>query len=363
MLWFILAQCFSTLLELVLLHHQTDRAKDLQILLLPRQLTIVQRKLDKPLRVSRAEKFSLALLAFNLKRSTGQSVRQLSDVIRMVRPATVLKWHRELVKRKWTYRHHSRAGRSRTTKEVECLVLQLARENDWGNGKIEGELLKLGYQISDETVANMLKRYGVPPRSQRRSSLSWRRLMTHYQHPLLACDCFTVETLFLKTLYVFFFIELGTRRVHSAGCTAHPTGAWVTQQARQMMGELDEREPSIRFLIRDNDQKFSHAFDTVFRSAGIHLIPIPYHAPNANAFAEHWIRSVREECLDKLLIINQAHLRHVMREYVAFFNTAHPHPDLAQQIPIPPANKETSGPVRCRHVLDGVIPDDYRDAA
>ncbi len=169
--------------------------------------------------------------------------------------------------------------------------------------------------------------------------------------------------MFLQTIYGLIFIEISHRRVHFAGCTAHPDNAWITQQARQVMWEIDEREPAIHFLIRDNDKKFSHAFDTVFRSAAIHVIPIPHHAPDANAFAERWIRSVREECLDKVLIINQAHLRRVMREYIAFFNTARPHQGINQQIPVPPASRAARGPVRCRKVLGGIIHDYYRDAA
>jgi putative transposase len=169
--------------------------------------------------------------------------------------------------------------------------------------------------------------------------------------------------LFLRTLYVLIFIEIGSRRVHFAGCTAHPDNAWITQQARQVMWELDEHEPAIHFLIRDNDKKFSDAFDMVFRSAGMHVIPIPPHAPNANAYAERWIRSVREECLDKVLILNQAHLRRVMREYIAFFNTARPHQGIDQQIPVPLASRATSDPVRCRKVLGGILHDYYRDAA
>ena len=219
-------------------------------------------------------------------------------------------------------------------------------------------------------VANILRRYGIPPVPERDTSPSWRHLMTHYRDQLLACDFFTIDTLFLQTIYGLILIEIGSRRVHFAGCTAHPDNAWITQQARQVMWKLDEREPAIHFLIRDNDKKFSHAFDTVFRSAGIHVIPIPHHAPNANAFAERWIRSVREECLDKVLhrrsclhIINQTHLRRVMGEYVAFFNTARPHQGINQQIPIPPASRPTSGPVCCRNVLGGIIHDYYRDAA
>ena len=174
---------------------------------------------------------------------------------------------------------------------------------------------------------------------------------------------FTVETLFLQTLYVLVFVEIGTRRVHFAGCTAHPDNAWVTQQARQVMWELADCEPGIRFLIRDNDKKFTEAFDTVFRSEGIDVIPTPVRAPNANAFTERWIRSVREECLDKLLIINQAHLRRVMGDYMAFFNTARPHQGLAQQIPVSKRDRANTGPVRCRAVLGGIIHDYHRDAA
>ena len=187
--------------------------------------------------------------------------------------------------------------------------------------------------------------------------------MTHYKDQLLACDFFAVETLFLQTLYVLIFVEIGTRRVHFAGCTAHPNKAWVTQQAHQVMWALEDRDPAIRFLIRDNDKKFTESFDTVFRSESIDVIPTPYRAPNANAYAERWIRSVREECLDKLLIINQAHLRRVMIEYIEFFNTARPHQGLDQQIPVPTIARETTGPVRCRKVLGGIIHDYYRDAA
>ncbi|HVO71399.1 MAG TPA: integrase core domain-containing protein [Aggregatilineaceae bacterium] len=187
--------------------------------------------------------------------------------------------------------------------------------------------------------------------------------MTHYRNQLLACDFFTVETLFLQTIYVLVFIEIGSRRVHFAGCTAHPNGAWVEQQARQLMWALADREPNVRFLIRDNDKKSTEAYDTVFRSEGIDVISTPARAPKANAFMERWIRSAREECLDKLLIINEAHLRRVMREYVAFFNTARPHQGLDQQIPIPKTSDHGNGPVRCRNVLGGIIRDYYRDAA
>jgi putative transposase len=312
MLWFILAQCFSTLLEIVLLRRQTDRTKDLQILLLRRQLAIVERKLDKPLRVSRAEKFALSLLAVKLKSTTGQTVKQLNDVVRIFQPETVLRWHRELVRRKWTFRNRARGGRPRTDVDLERLVMQLAEENDWGCGKLEGELLKLGYQLSDVTIANILKRHGMLPLPQRRSSLSWRHLMTHYQNQILACDFFTIETLFLQTIYVFFFIEVGSRQAYFAGCTTNPSGTWVTQQARQLFWQVDDRAQPLRFLLHDRDSKFTASFDAIFASEQMKVIYTPYRAPNANAYAERWVRSVREECVDKLLIFNEAHLQRVM---------------------------------------------------
>jgi hypothetical protein len=212
-------------------------------------------------------------------------------------------------------------------------------------------------------LGTILERHGIPPAPERSTSPRWLHLITHYKNQLLACDFFTVETLFLQTVYVLIFVELGTRRVHFAGCTAHPDNAWVTQQDRQVMWALEDRDHGIRFLIRDNDKKFTDAFDTVFRSEGIAVITAPFRAPNANSFAERWIRSVREECLDKLLIINQAHLRRVMCEYVEFFNTARPHQGIEQQIPIPQTDHLTHGSVRCRNVLGGIIYDYYRDTA
>jgi putative transposase len=363
MIWFMVMQVVSMLVELVRLGRQSESEKDLEILLLRRQLAIYERKQDRAPRLSRGEKLTLVVLATKLKTQTGRTIKSMGEVIRIVKPATLFSWHKQLVRLKWTYRQRNPGGRPRTDREIERLVVRLARENGWGFERIEGELLKLGYTISHETVGNILRRHGIPPVPERETSPSWRNLMTHYKEQLLACDFFTIETLFLQTIYVLVFIEIGRRRVHFAGCTAHPNGAWVEQQARQIMWELTEREPNIRFLIRDNDKKFTTAFDTVFRSEGMDVIPTPIRAPNANAFMERWIRSVREECLDKLLIINAAHLRRVMREYVEFFNAARPHQGLAQQIPVPKTSCQGNGQVRCRNVLGGIIHDYYRDAA
>jgi putative transposase len=362
MLWFCVWQVISTLMEFISLGRRSESNKALEILLLRRQLAIYERKKRRVPHLSRGEKLMLIVLATRLKARTGRTLKAMGDVMRIVKPATLFRWHSELVRHKWTYRHRT-VGRPRTDKDIEQLVLRLARENGWGYERIEGELLKLGYTISHETVGNILSRHGIPPAPDREPSPSWRHLKTHYKDQLLACDFFTVETLFLQTLYVFFFIEIGSRQVHFAGCTAHPNSAWVTQQARQVMWNLADREPSIRFLIRDNDQKFTQPFDMVFHSEGMAVIPTPYHAPNANAYAERVIRSIREECLDKLLIINQVHLHRVMREYTEFFNTARPHQGLEQRIPVPKVTPKITGPVGSRTVLGGILHDYYRDAA
>jgi putative transposase len=149
--------------------------------------------------------------------------------------------------------------------------------------------------------------------------------MAHYKDQVLACDFFTIESLFLKTIYVLFFIEISSRRVHLAGCTMHPNAAWVNQQVRQMVWKLEEQGIKIRFLLHDNDRKFTEMFDTIFQPIGTKVIHLPYRAPNCNAFAERWVRTVWEECLDKLLIINEVHLRRVMKEYIAHYNRIRPH--------------------------------------
>jgi putative transposase len=364
MSWFVVMQVFSILLEWLSLGRKIDREKDLEILLLRRQLAILERKQNKPLRVSRAEKLPLVILTTKLKSTTNRTTRQLSDVIRIFQPETVFKWHRELVRRKWTCRLKNRGGRPRIDKELERLVVKLARENnDWGNGRIEGECRKLGYDISDETVGSILARHGIPPAPERGSSPEWRHLMTHYKDQILACDFFTIETLFLKTIYCLFFIEVGSRRVHFAGCTMHPNGGWVNQQARQMVWKLEEQGIKIRFLLHDNDSKFIEVFDTIFRSIGIKVIHLPHRAPNSNAFAERWVRTVREECLDKLLIINQGHLRRVMKEYITHYNRHRPHQGIDQRSPISFSTPETYGEIHRRDVLGWIIHEYYREAA
>jgi transposase InsO family protein len=279
----------------------------------------------------------------------------------IVTPQTLLRWHRQLVRRKWT-RSKTRSGRPPFECRVRELVLRLARENPrWGYPRISGELLKLGVRVSPSTVRRLLLAAGLKPAS-RRAGPSWGEFLRQQAASTLACDFFTVETLTLRRYYVLFFIELGNRRVHLAGCTTNPTGCWVTQQARNLgFCGVFER---MRFLIHDRDSKFSGAFDEVFRSEGIRVIRTPIRAPQANAYAERFVRTARGECLDWLLILGRRHLEHVLSTYVTHDNCERPHRALAL---VPPeATSRGDRPAAAvieRHDLLGGLIHEYRAAA
>lgn len=360
--WFILVHVFTTWMSIISIGRLSEQEKELEILVLRHQLAILQRKCDKPVKPNRIEKMTLAVLTARLKQITHKTSSQLRDIIRIFQPETVIRWHRELVRRRWTYPHQSKGGRPRIDKELEDLILRFAQENPrWGYGKIEGELLKLDYKASQTTIRNVLDRHGILPAGVRSGSIGWRHLMSHYKDQILACDFFTLETIRLQTLYVLFFIELGSRRVHFAGITAHPNKIWLTQQARQLVWELDGRETPLRFLIHDNDRKFTDGFDTVFESEAFHIIHTPYQAPNANAYAERWVRTVREECLDLILVLNAAHLRRVLLEYIDdYYNVARPHQGIEQRTPLPRGQPIHTGTFRRRKVLGGILNDYYR---
>jgi putative transposase len=363
MIWFVFGRVFSTIISLIQLSRFSENDKDIEILILRHQLDVMVRQQNQPVRPNRVDKTILAVLTVQLKQASKRTISQLGEVIRIVRPETVIRWHRELVRRKWTYQSKNRGGRPRIKQEIENLIVRLALENlRWGYARIEGELLKLGVDVSITTVRNILDRNGILPAPVRFGSIGWRNLLRHYKDQLLACDFFTVETIFLHTVYVLVFIELGTRRVHLAGITSNPDGRWVAQQARQLVWEFEETDTSFRCLIRDNDKKYTAAFDTVFESSQIHIVPTPIQAPDANAYAERWVRTVREECLDHILIINETHLRRVLIEFLDYYNAHRPHQGLLQQSPIPrPAPAATGHVNRCK-ILGGII-NDYSRAS
>jgi putative transposase len=280
----------------------------------------------------------------------------------VVTPQTFLRWHRELVRRKWTQPRRS-PGRPPVDRRVRELVLRFARENPgWGYPRIAGELLKLGLRVSPSTIRRILLANHLRP-APRRSGPSWREFLRQQAASMLACDFFTVEAISLRRFYVLFFIELESRRVHLAGCTTNPTGGWVTQQARNLsFTGIFER---IRFLIHDRDSKFSGAFDEIFRSEGIKVIHTPIRAPQANAYAERFVRTVRAECLDWLLIIGRRHLETVLHTYTAHYNGERPHRALALLSPDstnadpPPSGEE----IKRRDRLGGLIHEYHRAAA
>lgn len=365
MIFALLAQLFSVLLDLLSLLVRSHREKDLEIVLLRQQIRLLQRTRARPPRLAWWEKVPLALLAAKLIQGKTIARARLSQSLLVFTPETVLRWHRELIRRKWTFSQRRAVGRPRIAAELEALIGRLARENPrWGYSKIEGELLKLGYPIGRSTIRAVLKRQHIPASPSRtRKSSTWRAFLRQHQQHLLACDFFTVETLRLTPLYVLFFIEIGTRRIHLAGCTAKPTSHWVTQQARQLVWKLQEEGRAMRFLVHDRDAKFPAAFDVVFASEGVKVILTPYRAPNANAYAERWVRSVREECLDQVLILNERHLKHVLTEYSQYYNRARPHQGLEQQIPESAHYHLGQGPVQRRDILGGLLHDYSREAA
>jgi len=240
------------------------------------------------------------------------------------------------------------------------LVLRLARENPrWGYERIVGELAGVDVRISATTVAKILRQAGVSPAGAR-AQLSWREFLRAHADSIIACDFFTVETLWLGRLYVLFFLELGTRRAHFAACTASPDGRWTAQQARQLVWSFSDRATPVRFLIHDRDSKFSRAFDEVFRSEGVEIIRTPFRTPKANAFAERWVGTVRRDCLDWLLITSHRQLERVLRIYVDHYNSHRPHRALGLAAPIPGRRLRLVSPdppdqLRRRDRLGGLI--------
>jgi putative transposase len=283
-----------------------------------------------------------------------------------VRPETLLRWHRELVRRKRAAFGGRRSqGRPPAPPEVRALVVRLARENPTrGYVRIRGELLKLGHPVAASTVRALLRRCRVPP-APRRAGLTWPAFLRAHASGLLACDFFTVETVRLQVLYVLFFLEVQTRRVFVAGCTAHPTAAWVAQQARNLSWELNGATGRLTVLLRDRDAKFSPAFDAVFTAQSVRVVRTPVRAPQANAFAERWVESVRRECLDWLLITGEQHLHQVLHEYAVYDNAARPHRALRLWPPLgaPPPNACHTGTVRRNDRLGGLLHEYERAAA
>jgi putative transposase len=285
-----------------------------------------------------------------------------------VTPETLLRWHRRLVAKHWTY-PHIRPERPRVAREVRRLILRLARENaGWGYVRIAGELRRLQVDVSPTLVRNILKAAGIPPAPQR-DGTTWRAFLRQHAATMLACDFFTVDTAFLRRIYVLVFIRLGSRRVEQIACTPRPDGPWVAQQARNLLMDLEDRGQRVRFLIHDRDAKFTESFNAILQAEGMRIVRTPVQAPNANAHVERLIGTARRECLDRLLILGRRHLELVLRVFVRHYNERRPHRALALSAPDATPMPATRGDpllseatVRRHDLLGGLI-HEYEAAA
>jgi putative transposase len=326
---------------------RSSAAKDAELLVLRHEVAVLRRQVARP-RVDWADRAVLAGLARLLPRPAWQRL--------LVQPATLVRWHQRLVRRRWTYPHQR--GRPSVAAEIRELVLRLARENPtWGYRRVHGELCRLGYRIGASTVWTILQRAGVEP-APKRSALSWRQFLRAQATSVLAVDFCTVDTVFLRRLDVLLVIEVATRRVHLLGVIAHPVGEWVAQQARNLAMDLGERVGRFRFVIRDRDRRFTAAFDMVFAAAGIKVARTPVRAPQANADAERWVGTVRREVLDRMLILEGWQLVSVLAEYADHYHVHRPHRALGQAPPLGPGEPAVvvpAGRVARRDRLGGLI--------
>jgi transposase InsO family protein len=334
---------------------RSSAAKDVEILALRHEVAVLRRTNPRP-RVSWTDRAVLAALARIMP--TGPRAR------RIVTPGTLLRWHRRLVAAKW--RQPRPPGRPPVPGELVALIVRLARENSrWGVVRIQGELRRLGHRVTASTIRKILRAHRIPPPSGHDGS--WRVFLRAHAATALAADFFHVDcALTLTRLYVAFVIELDTRRVHLLGITRYPTGQWATQLARNLASGLEEAGSRFTYLIRDRDTKFTAAFDAVFASIGITVLPIAPQAPRMNAYAERFVRTVRAECTDRMLIVGERHLRAVLSEYIGHYNTGRSHQGDGMELRAPDDNLDViafpvpASRIQRRTRLTGLI-NEYRE--
>jgi putative transposase len=334
---------------------RSSAAKDAELLVLRHEVAVLRRSHPRP-RLDWADRAVLAAL-----------IRLLPPRLRMrrlVTPGTVLRWHRRLIARKWTYPH--RTGRPPVSAEIAALIERLATENHgWGYKRIQGELLKLGHRVSASTIRRVLRALKIPPAPRRDTDTTWRQFLHTQAATMLAIDFFHVDcAVTLQRLYCLFVIEVGSRYVHVLGVTASPDGPWTTQQIRNLLMDLGDRVAEFRFLVRDRAGQFTEAFDAVLAGVGIEAVKIPPRSPRANAYAERFVLTARTELTDRMLIFGQRHLRAVLAEYEARYNGRRPHRSRRLRPPRPdhPVADLSTERIRRRPVLGGLI-NEYERAA
>jgi putative transposase len=353
-----LYRAFCRVLQLIRLICRSDTDLAVEVVMLRHEVAVLRRQVHRPA-LEPADRAVLAGLARLLPR---RHLRQF-----FVQPATLLRWHQALVRRRWTYLHGP-PGRPGIAKGTTALVLQLAKENPtWGYRRIQGELATMGIPLAASSVWAILKRHGVEP-SPRRSGPTWAEFLAAQAKGLMACDFFSVDTVLLRRLYVLVFIHHDSRLVRIAGVTAKPVADWVTQQARNLSMDLADQAKPVKFLIRDRDTKFTASFDAVFAADGTRIIKSPVRAPRANAICERVIGTLRRECLNRMIILGRRHLEAVLAEYVEHYNTHRPHRSLGQRTPsaldMPPAVIQNLDVARLRRTdrLGGLV-HEYRIVA
>jgi putative transposase len=346
---------FRQVLGLVLLTGRTSAAKDIELLVLRHEVAVLRRTKPGPL-MDWADRAIFAALVRLLPRALRGH--------RLVSPGTILRWHRRLVRRRWTY--PNRAGRPPIEDVLTALVVRMARENPrWGYIRLQGELLKLGHRVGASTIRRILQRHRIPPAPLRHTDTSWRQFLRTQATSMLAVDFFHVDcALTLRRVYVLFALEVGARYLHVLGVTGHPDGPWTTQQARKLVMDLGEHVARFRFLVRDRAGQFTASFEAVMVDAGIEVVKIPPRCPRANCFAERFVLKVRTEVTDRMLIFGERHLRRVPAGYAAHYNGRRPHRALQLRPPRPasPVPEPVYGGIRRRPILGGLL-NEYDAAA
>ena len=339
---------------LVLLGRSTA-SRDAELLVLRHEVAVLRRANPRP-RLDWADRAILAAL-----------IRLLPTRLRMHRlitPGTVLRWHRRLVTRHWTYQH--RTGRPPVNAEIVALIERLATENNtWGYKRIQGELLKLGYRVGASTIRRVLKALKIPPAPQRHTDTTWRQFLHTQAATMLATDFFHVDcALTLQRLYCLFVMEVGSRYVHILGVTANPDGLWTMQQIRNLLMDMGGRAAGFRFLVRDRAGQFTAAFDAVLADAGIQVAKTPPRSPRANCYAERFVLTTRTEVTDRMLIFGERHLRTILARYEAHYNGRRPHRSRQLRPPRPdyPVADLFQEQIKRRPVLGGLI-NEYERAA
>ena len=349
------------ILGLAVLVLRTDLAKDAELLVLRHQNAVLCRHAGR-IRYEPADRVWFAALARLIPR------RRWTEIF-PITPATLLAWHRKLAGKKYDTSGRRKPGRPPTVPGIARLVVRLAKENPlWGHRRIHGELTKLGIAVAPSTVWEILRAAGIDP-APRRTGPTWRQFLHAQAGGILAVDFLHADTILLRRLYVLVFIEHGTRRMHLGGVTAHPTGEWTVQQARNLAMSLGERFEDIKFLVRDRGPNFTPSFDAVFQAAGTRILRTAVQAPRMNATCERLAGTLRRELLDRVLILGERHLRAVLTDYQAHYNTAWPHQGIAQRVPDdePDAPRTTvtgidTQQIRRKPILGGLI-NEYTHAA